>query len=385
VVGIVERQASCARRSLRVLHVAQPSDGGVAFCAASLAQDQVARGWSVGVATPDRARTKGVRESGAHHYVWNARRDPGVHVVAESRRLRSIVAAFDPDVVHLHSAKAGLCGRLVVRGRRPTIYQPNGWSFYAVDGAVRRVTVAWERFAARWSTCTVCVSHDERTAAERLGFRAAWSTIHNGVDIERWRPPSAEQRAAARRALGVTGSDPVVVTVARLSRQKGVDVLFRAWPGVRQTWPVARLVVVGDGPDRAQLERERPAGAILVGESDPTAYLRAADLFVAPSRWEGESFAVMEAMAQGLPVIATCVSGTSGLLGAEYLTPVDDSSRLADVVAELLRDPHRRALAGHRNRRFIEEARSVRTMHERMAALTVAVATSAPPHADVYA
>ncbi len=138
--------------------------------------------------------------------------------------------------------------------------------------------------------------------------------------------PLAGEREVARAALGLTGSDPVVVTVARLSRQKGIDVLFLAWPEIRRAWPGAHLVVVGDGPERPELQRQCPAGAVLAAV-DPIAYLRAADLFVSASRWEGESFAVMEAMAHGLPVVATRVSGTPGLLDDEYLTPVEDSSR----------------------------------------------------------
>lgn len=366
------------RRALRVLHVAQPSDGGVAFCAASLAQDQAARGWSVGIASPDHALARAACESGARHFIWSARRDPGLGVVNETRRLRSIVATFDPDVVHLHSAKAGLCGRLVLRGQLPTIYHPNGWSFYAVSGAARRATVAWEWLGARWTACTVCVSADEQAAAEQRGLRITASVIHNGVDVERWRPPSLSEREDARAALGLTGSDPVVVTVARLSRQKGIDVLFLAWPEIRRAWPGAHLVVVGDGPERPELQRQCPAGAVLAGESDPIAYLRAADLFVSASRWEGESFAVMEAMAHGLSVVATRVSGTPGLLDDEYLTPVEDPSSLARAVTQLLGDSRRRALAGRRNRNFIVEARSLRTMHDRVAALTVALASPDP-------
>ena len=89
--------------------------------------------------------------------------------------------------------------------------------------------------------------------------------------------------------------------------------------------PSARLIVVGVGPEMARLMRARPAGVTLAGATDPRQCLAAADVFVAPSRWEaGASLAVMEAMAQGLPVVATQVDGMAAILERRYLAPVDD-------------------------------------------------------------
>ena len=120
--------------ALRVLHVAQPSDGGSLVCAAHLVVDQIARGWTVGVATQSNLLSRTAEDHGANYFAWTALRRPGFSVPEESHRLSRIVACFAPDVLHLHAAKAGLCGRLAVRGRRATLYQPHGWSFYAADG-----------------------------------------------------------------------------------------------------------------------------------------------------------------------------------------------------------------------------------------------------------
>ena len=73
---------------------------------------------------------------------WEAVQAPGVRVPGETRRLARIVDEVDPNIVHLHSSKAGLAGRLAVRGRRPTVFQPNGWSFEATDGLERRGALA---------------------------------------------------------------------------------------------------------------------------------------------------------------------------------------------------------------------------------------------------
>ncbi|NEA48622.1 glycosyltransferase, partial [Streptomyces sp. SID10815] len=67
-----------------------------------------------------------------------------------------------PDLVHAHSAKAGLAGRLAVRGRIPTVFQPHAWSFEAVGGATAALALRWERWGTRWAARTVCVSEAER-------------------------------------------------------------------------------------------------------------------------------------------------------------------------------------------------------------------------------
>src|SRR5437764_11564801 len=122
-----------------VLHVTQTTNAGVARCVLDLAADQARRGWHVAVASPE---TDGfmpsVTAAGAAHYAWPAARQPGVSALAELRPLANVVDRAGPDVVHLHSSKAGLVGRLVVRGHLPTLFQPHGWSFLAVDGLERR-------------------------------------------------------------------------------------------------------------------------------------------------------------------------------------------------------------------------------------------------------
>ena len=112
---------------------------------------------------------------------------------SETRRLRRIVEGVDPDVVHLHSSKAGMAGRLAVRGRRPTIFQPHAWSFDAVRGPVRAASLAWERFAQRWTTELVCVSLSERVAGERHGISAPVTLALNGSTWpgSRWRPTTS--------------------------------------------------------------------------------------------------------------------------------------------------------------------------------------------------
>jgi glycosyltransferase involved in cell wall biosynthesis len=326
---------------LRVLHVAQPTDAGVARCAADLAADQRDRGWDVTVAAPA-AGPLGVwlAASGVAHVPWEATRSPGPSVLRETAALHHIVRRVDPQLVHLHSSKAGLAGRLAVHGTRPTVFQPHAWSFDAVGGPVRRASLAWEVVAARWSARVLCVSEAERERGVAAGIHAEWAVIPNGVDLDRFPAATAAERARARIELDLTG--PAVVCVGRLARQKGQDLLLDAWPAVRAAVPGAQLHLVGDGPDAAALAGRRVEGVRLHGRRDDVGrWLAAADVAAFPSRWEGMSLAVLEALARGCSVVAADVTGVRESLpvGTGGLVPPEDPAALGAALVARLRDP----------------------------------------------
>jgi len=327
-----------------VLHVSMPTTEGVANVLMGYVRDQVARGWTVTVACPASGwLAEAARASGAQVVRWEATRSPGPGLVREIRRLRRIVNDTRPDVVHLHSAKAGLAGRLLLRGVVPTIYQPHAWSFQAVSGPMKRATTAWERFGQRWTTELVCVSRSERAVAESVGISTATTISPNGVDLERFTPAARTERRHARRRLGLPDV-PTVVCVGRLAEQKGQQDLLDAWAGVRDRVPDAHLVLVGDGPDRSVLEA-RTAGrrdVDLVGvRSDVDTWLAAADVIAAPSHWEGMAVAPLEAMASGRSVVATAVEGMAESMprGGGLIVEIGDVDALADGIADRLLDP----------------------------------------------
>src|SRR5919109_1410102 len=215
-----------------ILHVSQPTDGGVGGYVAEVASDQVGRGWRVTVACPGYGGlADAIQAAGATHESWTAGRAPGPSSLLDALRIRRLVARLQPDVVHLHSSKAGLAGRLALRGRTVTIFQPHGWSFDASTGPIRAGALAWERLADRWATVVLCVSEAERRRGEEHGVRANWRVIPNGVDLRVLPEASAEDREAARGRLELHNR-PTVVCVGRLCREKGQDVLLEAWPEV---------------------------------------------------------------------------------------------------------------------------------------------------------
>jgi glycosyltransferase involved in cell wall biosynthesis len=357
---------------MRVLHVAQPTSAGLVQCVGGPVSDQVRRGWEVYVASPVDGELRGVIEAaGATHIAWEASRTPGAATPAETARLRAIIAKVTPGLLHLHSSKAGLCGRLVVRGRLPTVFQPQAWSFHAVGGFVGAAAATWERLAARWTHALVCASRAERAEGEGAGIRASWYVIYNGIDVERLREADEDERRAARGRLGLP-EGPLTVCVARISRQKGQDVLLDAWPVVRERVADAELALVGGGASRAALEARRVAGVRFVGErSDVPDWLAAADVVASASRWEGMSMAILEAMARGRSIVATDVAGSHEQLGDEAgaVVPPEDPDALAAEIVRRLADPELRAAEGRAARRRAVSSHDARKTTAQLAKL----------------
>ena len=337
---------------LRVLHVSRPTTGGVAVYVAQAAGDQRARGWDVAVACPPGGDLhERCAAAGVPWFRWPAARGPGPGTLREARDLRRLVRTFAPDVVHLHSSKAGLAGRL---GRRlrgvPTIFQPHGWSWLAATGVQSVVSRRWERLAVRWTDALICVGTGELEEGVRAGVCGPYRLVRNGVDLRRFTPADESARSAARTRLGLPRGVPLAVCVGRVTRQKGQDVLVAAWRDVVERCPAARLAIVGDGEDLAALRRDPVEGVLFVpAVRDTRTWLAAANVVVLPSRWEGLPLTALEALAMGRPVVGTDIPGVTEVVrpGTGILVPADDPAALAEEVTRRLLLPE---LAGWEGR-----------------------------------
>jgi glycosyltransferase involved in cell wall biosynthesis len=340
--------------------VSQPGSEGVANYVSQVARAQAGRGDRVAVACPDdtplAAATRG---DGIETHRWTASRSPGPDLARELIALRAIIQRVRPDVVHLHSSKAGMVGRLAVRRRHPTVFQPHAWSFHATPGALSPLTVGWERLAGHWADVIVAVSDDELAIARRRRIRAASVelTIPNPVDTMAFCPTPAYRAEAihVRRSLGLE-DEPLVVCVGRLCRQKGQDRLLQIWPSVIARVPTAQLLLVGDGPYRADLEATDHSQVHFLGtRADVAAILRAAQIVALPSRWEGMSLALLEAMATGRPVVATAVPGSRETIGRGAGAVVDQNQdvQLAREIVARLENPALARREGATGRRLV--------------------------------
>lgn len=216
-----------------------------------------------------------------------------------------------------------------------------------------------ERLRNRWAQRVVAVSHAVATVCaevERIP-RDHIRMIYNGVEL--W-----EQRRTSeyRRRLGLGASDLLLGNVANLKRVKGQDVLLRAFQEVAHEIPHAYLAICGDGEEREPLERLCAqlglAGKVffLGLREDLEEIYPSLDLYVHPSHAEGLPTSVLEAMASGLPVVATAAGGTPELFACddeECLVPPGDHSTLAKALLRLLKDDGMRTRKGAANRRRV--------------------------------
>lgn len=199
--------------------------------------------------------------------------------------------------------------------------------------------------ARRWGDAFVSISRDIHDELAGIGVRdkKLWD-IANGVDVDHFAPVDATERDALRQSLKLP-QGPLVVFTGRLVTEKGVNVLIDAWPQVLREKPEARLLLVGEGEQRQELEAQARQLGIAKqiifagGCADVAPYLRAADAFVLPSFAEGLPIALLEAMACGLPSVATAIGGTMRVLTDDVhgrLVLVDDPAALARGLIEAL-------------------------------------------------
>lgn len=193
--------------------------------------------------------------------------------------------------------------------------------------------------------------------------------VPNGVDIQRFTPTLST--VEARRWLSLPEEGPVIGSVGRLDCIKGFDLLIAAFAALFRRANNARLLLVGDGPERdnlyKQADRRGVGGRVIFTgfASDVRPYLSAMDLFVCSSRSEGVPFAMMEAMAMGVPCVAAQVGGVESVVrhGEDgLLFPAMDANALIHTIGEMIAHPERAESLGAAGRTRIEERFSAETM-----------------------
>lgn len=265
-----------------------------------------------------------------------------------------LIRANKVAIVHTHTSKAGFIGRLAARmaGVPAIIHTPHGHIFYGYYGRARTAFfVALERWTATFSDRLITLTEQGvyEHLAQGIGKREQYRAIPSGVDTEAIRR-RAPDRETARERLGYSPEERIVVGVGRLVPVKGFDIAVRALPGLLARIPDARLVLVGDGPERAHLEglavalRVRHRLTITGTVDDIPGLLAAADILVVPSRNEGMGRVLVEAMALGVPVVAAKVGGVASVIepgrSGELVVP-NDHAALASAISLLLKDQRR--------------------------------------------
>lgn len=359
---------------MRVLYVSTRSDvvGGsnvhirdVALAMMKLGHEVRVLGGQDG-AYADDLRANGVPYAPLYHLVRDVNPYRDVRAVSEIRRhLRN----FAPDILSLHTAKAGTVGRLAAWGTGiPVVYTPHGWTFTTgVPKGPATVYSAIERALAPLADAIVNVCEFERTLAlnRRVGRAAQHHTIHNGM-------PDTATLAAAPKESGTAR----LVMVARFEEPKDHRTLIRALEDCLDLeWS---LDLIGSGPLQQEVEAMVDAAGLkervsILGPRDDVATLLATyHLFVLTSRWEGFPRSILEAMRAGLPVLASGVGGVheAVLEGRNgYVLTVGDHETTVQHLRALISNPELRGSMGKEGRKLFEQ----RFTFERMFGETLAL------------
>jgi len=352
----------------KVLHLITRLDpGGSAEEALESCAGLAARGWEVILASgPGMGGSGAVPDSGNARIelVSSLTRDP--HPVADPIALWQIMKLLRrerPDILHTHSAKAGVLGRWAGWLMRvPVIvHTPHGHVLYGyARGIKNRVYLLAERVTAPITDCLVAVSDGERreSVEANIGRQDQWVVIHSGVHLDRLQTEAAPPAQDAPVRIG---------TVARLEHVKGIDLLIRAAGVLVAGEPTRRghqILIWGAGGLEGELRAlTREVGAedmvSFVGtEQDVNEFIHSLHVYTQPSRNEGMGRALVVAQAMGIPIVAAAVCGIPDVVRdgvSGILTLPEDPEDLARTLRTVIEDEDGRAQMGRRAREWMAQ------------------------------
>lgn len=268
------------------------------------------------------------------------------------RALRAIITAwravraFDPDIVHCHSSGGGFFGRMAVRGRRPTVFTAHSWAF--TTGAPRfraAVAVIVEKIASWFTTKIICVSTFDCNLARRyrIAKKHKLIIIHNAVDVEAIVP------------LEKSSEKTRIIFVGRLAYPKEIALMIESFALLsEEIRGKASLTIVGYGPEKESLEElirtHNAEHFVTILQTDHDTALRTlqeSDVFILLSKHEGFPMTILEAMAAGLPIIASNVGGIPEAVDDRCGILVANTQKdVSSAFATLLQQKDRRLVMG---------------------------------------
>ncbi len=258
------------------------------------------------------------------------------------------------DMVHTHSSKAGILGRWAARlaGIRVIVHTVHGWSFHDYQHKIAyNLYLFLEKACAVFTSRIIVVSRSDKDKglANAVGRREKYKLVRYAINTLEF--GNKAESSAAREKLGLPGRGLVIGTVACLKEQKSPLDFIKLAAAVKKEFPDTRFILAGDGVLRAKarslIKKLKLEGEVILAgwRNDIPLILSSLDVFVLTSRWEGLPIAALEAMAAGVPLVATDTGGireiiTNGKTG--YLVKPGDIESMCNRVGELLRNAPQR-------------------------------------------
>ncbi len=300
---------------------------------------------------------------------------------ASAAKLVSIVRGLRPAIVHTHSSKAGILGRLAARAARvPVIVHTiHGLPFYDYQGRVAHEAFALsERVAARCCDRLVCVADAmaQKALAAGVGRPELYVTVYSGMEVEAFLN-AGSSRGAVRREFGFREGDIVIGKIARLFDLKGHKYVLEAAREILSRCPRARFLFVGDGILRDRLQKQaarlgvadRVVFAGLIDASHIPTMISAMDIVVHASLREGLARVLVQALLCAKPVVSYDVDGACEVIAdgrTGRLVPPESVRELAEAVLDLIERPDHAAQMAREGRRRVRDAFRAETMVGRL-------------------
>lgn len=265
-------------------------------------------------------------------------------------KVRKLIKKYNPDIVYMHSSKAGAIGRLAnynINNR--SIYNPHGWSFNIDCGNVKKnIYRQIEKLLAPLSDTIIAISDFEKESAIRSGIckEDKIKIIYNGIDIEDYNKKKSRYKLTKEK-LGIPSDAYVIGTIGRLSKQKAPDIFIQAAAKIKREIPNAYFIMVGDGDESKKvkkliLEYGLERSVLITGWVDePIEYLQIFDQAMLLSRWEGFGLVLAEYMLARKPIVATNVDAIPNLIKNGInglLVPKDDAEAVFNASMKLVKN-----------------------------------------------
>ena len=349
----------------RILFIITQSEwGGAQSYVATTAKEALRRGFDIRIAAGGRDKLANTaQESGIRYQELEElkRSISPIQDIKAIKELCRLLKEYRPDILYLHSSKAGIIGSIAGRLCRipHIVYRIGGWSFLDPVSPIQKQIRIWsERLTAKGKDDIIVLHpNDEQLAKQHhIKPKHAIHCIPNGINIEKTiasAKPSKEARDAlisiwsdATKHLSSDPSAPILMTIANFYPTKNLRSYIEAIGIVAKTYPNIRVIIAGEGEERHLLESERAKKNLnqiiaLPGQiPSASSYLIGADLFILPSAKEGMPWALLEAMTIGTPSIATDVGANAWMLGENgTIIPPNDPQKLAEAIIDNLDHP----------------------------------------------
>lgn len=251
--------------------------------------------------------------------------------------IRRIVHDFSPDLVACHSSAAGILSRLAIRGNVPTVFTAHSWAFTTGAPFMRKiVAIIAEKIASIFTQKIICVSQFDQILAQkyRIAPDKKLTVIYNAA-------PSSIKKQTLNNGL------VKILFLGRLAYPKKIDLLINAYAALPKTLQKsAQLTIIGDGPDRTALEHKVrtlqlpiPISFLQTTHEAAMQEMRRSDIFILLSKHEGFPMTILEAMAAGLPVIASKVGGIPEMIDAACGMLVENKTKVVtEALVRLIED-----------------------------------------------